>query len=143
MDGWWAVALGCYLGASDDEWRQTLMGLDLHRAAAYAAGDPTRLGQVYASPEASSDDAEIIEAYADRGGVIEGVLLQVEAVSVVERTERRVHLDVTDRLGPARVRWSGDELTVLPADRPTRHLVVLVMTGDGWRISESRPAGPT
>ena len=137
------MALGWYLGASDDEWRQTLLGLDLHRAAAFAAGDPARLDHVYASPDAASDDAEIIAAYAERGARLEGVLLQVDRVTVSERSDRRVRLDVTDRLGPARVRWSDDALTTLPSDRPTRHVVVLVMTDGGWRISESRPAGPT
>jgi len=145
MDWWWTVlALTAHLGpGEDDRWARVLTGLDLVRAQALAAADPDRLSAVYASPAAAADDADTIEAFADRGARIEGAVLLIDELSVIRSGRDEVVLDVVDRLGPAKVRWNDGTVDRLPVDEPTRREIVLVRTDDGWRISRSRERGPS
>ena len=49
----------------------------------------------------------------------------------------RVWLEVVDRLG-ARIVWTDGSVTALPRDEPTRRVISLVRTTEGWRISGAR-----
>ncbi len=145
MDWWWTLAaLTAHLGTSDDDrWARVLTGLDLQRAQAFADADTAGLDRVYLTADAAASDADTIGAYADRGSRVVGAVLRVERVEVRRRSDRRVTLDVVDRLGPARVVWDDGSVGALPRDRPTARVVVLVWTAEGWRISASRPRGPS
>lgn len=145
MEWWWTVlALVAHLGPGEDErWARQLTALDLQRAQAFAHADPQRLEQVYASEQAAAADAATITGYRDRGGRVVGAVLVLDDVRVVRSTSERVELDVVDRLGPTRVVWDDGTSRALPSDRPTRRVVVLQLTDDGWRISGSRTPGPS
>lgn len=121
-----------------------LAELDRVRAAAFAAADPSGLHQVYApSSPLLAADRGTIESYRARGGRVVGAVLQIWSCEVLERSEDTIRLEVVDVLGPAHVRWADDSLSVLPRDRATRRWITLQHTPDGWRISGSRPPGPS
>ena len=140
MDWIWVVlvAVRALSPAPDDQWATTLAELDRDRAEAFAQADPSRLDAVYvAGSRARRTDAASIEAYARRGGRVAGAELRILTCHVVSSTPDRVQLDVVDRLGDARVEWGDGTSTDLPRDEPSRRLVTVARTPDGWRIMAS------
>jgi hypothetical protein len=116
-------------------WSGVLEDLDRDRAEAFAAGDPSMLGRVYAPGSASAQvDAAAIRAYAKRGGRVADADLTLLSCRVRHSSRRRVDLDVVDRLAAAKVLWADGTSRTLPRDLPTKHHITLVRTSDGWRI---------
>lgn len=85
---------------------------DRRRAAAWRAGDALGLGALYAPGSAAGEhDVAMLERWVRRGLRVRGMAMQVLAVELLVRTDRRIVLEVTDRLaGPVAVgrgrRWS-------------------------------------
>lgn len=131
-------ALGLAGGGAGDPACLVLGGLDAVRSEAFVTGDVTRLRDVYVDERAVQADAEVVRSYRERGFRLEGMLLVREACRTTERSDRRVELDVVDRLGPTWARSADGERRELPQDRPTRHTVVLERVGDVWRIAAVR-----
>ncbi|MCW2751595.1 MAG: hypothetical protein JWR83_2705 [Aeromicrobium sp.] len=118
-------------------WAGVLSGLDQARAAAFSAGDPALLDRVYARGSPGRDeDAATIRAYARRGGRITGAELTLLSWRLDDTSPRRVRLVVIDRLAAARVVWTDGTSRSLPRDLPTKHVITLVRTTDGWRIGD-------
>lgn len=138
MAWWWLLVMALQVQASDP-CGGLLADLDRERAAAFATADPARLDRVYTTTsEARDRDAAVIAQYRDRGGTVIGALPVVAECSVVRRTGTTIELDVVDALGPAHVRWDDGSTARLPTDRPTRRILTLEATADGWRVSGSR-----
>jgi hypothetical protein len=140
MDWIWVVlvAVRALSPAPDDRWATTLTDLDRVRAEAFAQADPSRLDAVYvADSRARRTDAASIEAYARREGRVAGAELRILTCHVVRSSPDRVQLDVVDQLGDARVVWGDGTSTHLPRDQPSRRLVTVERTPEGWRIAES------
>jgi hypothetical protein len=126
--------------APDDQWATRLSGLDEIRAEAFATSDPARLDRVYVrGSRAGEADASTIADYRKRGGRILGANLRVISCRVVSASSSRGRLDVIDRLGPARVAWADGSVTALPRDEPSRRVITLVRTSEGWRIAGVSP----
>jgi hypothetical protein len=118
---------------------------DARRAQEWARGDATRLEQLYvAGSRAGAADVRLLLRYAERGLRVTGLQTQVVDLDVLDRTERRLHLVVTDRVvgGVAVGRGAG---VPLPVGRPSTRHVVLVRTGGTWlvdRVSEQSRGQP-
>ncbi len=142
MTWWWLLVLSLQVqapGACDG----LVQSLDRHRAASFAAADVQRLAEVYTTDSAAGQrDAEVIEQYRERGATVIGALPEVSECSVREQTSTMIDVEVVDTLGPSHVRWDDGSRTRLPRDQPTRRHVVLRLTADGWRISESLVPAP-
>lgn len=110
-----------------------LRSWDRARAAAWQAGDPVALAGLYADG-AGLADRQLLAAYAGRGLRVAGMRMQVAAVEVVVAADDRVELVVTDRLVGATAVGRGVRVP-LPHDRWSRRRVVLVRTGEVWRVS--------
>lgn len=142
MTWWWVLVLSLQV-QSPDSCEGHLVSLDRHRAAAFATTDPARLDRVYtADSPVRQRDADVIEQYRERGGTVIGALPQVAECTVLDQTSTRLDIEVVDTLGPALVRWADGDRARLPRDQPTRRHLVLSLTDDGWRISESLVPAP-
>ncbi|MCW2798684.1 MAG: hypothetical protein JWQ70_156 [Aeromicrobium sp.] len=129
--------LGSLASSPQLHWVGVLGGLDKERAAAFSAGDPALLDQVYARESSGREaDAAAIRAYARRGGRVTGAELILLSCRLDDSTPQRVRLVVVDRLDAARVVWADGSSRSLPQDLPTKHLITLVRTTDGWRIGD-------
>jgi hypothetical protein len=125
--------------APADQWATTLAKLDQARTDAFATADPARLGEVYMPGSAGlRADAAAIEAYGRRGGRVVDADLHILSCRVVRSSPDRVRLDIVDQLGGARVVWADGTSTDLPRDRPSRRLVTIERSADGWRVAASR-----
>ena len=126
--------------APDDQWATRLSGLDEVRAEAFATTDAGLLDRVYVrGSRAAEADARTIADYRERGGRILGAELRVISCRVLSASSSRARLDVIDRLGPARVVWADGSATELPRDEPSRRVITLVRTSEGWRIAGVSP----
>lgn len=141
MDWMWVllVAVRGLSPSPDDQWATTLTDLDRVRAEAFAEADPSRLDDVYvARSRGRRTDAASITAYARRDGAVKHAELRILSCHVVRSSPDRVQLDVVDQLGDARVVWGDGTTTDLPRDRPSRRLVTVQRTPEGWRVAGSR-----
>jgi hypothetical protein len=128
--------LAAWLGGSDDDPECLVLGgLDAARAQAFVAGDANALREVYVDEHAARVDVEVLHSYRERGLRLEGMALVRTSCRVVDRSERRVTLDVVDRLGRTTVQTADGHRRDLPRDRPTRRTVVLAHMTDGWRVA--------
>lgn len=142
MTWWWVLVLSLQV-QSPASCEGQLTNLDRHRAAAFATADPARLESVYtADSPARQRDADVIEQYRERGGTVIGALPRIAECSVIEQTSTRLDVEIVDTLGPTHVRWADGTRTRLPRDQPTRRNMILRLTDDGWRISESLGPAP-
>lgn len=122
--------------AAEDQWATTLTRLDEVRAEAFASADAAALDGVYVEgSRAMRSDAATIADYRSRGGRVTGADLRVISCRVLAESPSRVELDVVDRLGRARVVWADGSATDLPRDEPSRRVITLVRTTEGWRIT--------
>lgn len=140
MDWIWVllVAARGLSPAPDDQWATTLASLDRVRAEAFATGDPSLLDDVYSPGSVGRRaDAATIDAYASRGGRVTGAELRILSCHVVRASPDGARLEVVDQLGDARVVWHDGTSTELPRDRPSRRVVTVERTEEGWRISGS------
>ena len=121
---------------------------DDERAAAWRAGDLRALDRLYApGSRTGRADRTMLRAWLDRGLRVTGLRMQVAAAQVQRADDRRLVLQVTDRVsaGAAAVRPGVD--WPLPRDRWTTRRVVLVRVGERWRVAEvtgqARPVATT
>lgn len=111
---------------------------DARRAAAWAAGDPAALRELYAEgSRAGAADVGLLRSYADRGLRVTGLRTQVLSLTVVDRADRRLVLLVTDRIVGGRVHGAGEAVR-LPADRASTRRIWLVDAGEDWLVDEVR-----
>ena len=116
-----------------------LAGWDERRAAAWAEGDVGGLRGLYAAgSRTGAADVRLLRHYVARGLVVEGLVTQVLAVDVVERTSSRLVLVVTDRVVGGRAVGGGASEVALPADRASTRRVVLVRRDGRWLVDEAR-----
>ena len=138
MDWVWVLiaVLRAASPAPDDQWATRLNGLDSVRAEAFSTADAALLDRVYVrGSRAQEADAATLADYRRRGGRVVGADLRIISCRVVSASSSDARLDVTDQLGPARVVWSDGSATELPRDEPSRRVITLVRTSEGWRIA--------
>ena len=138
MDWLWVLiaALRAVSPAPEDEWATRLTQLDAVRAEAFATTDPGALDGVdVRGSRALRTDAATIADYRKHGGRVVGAELRVISCRVLAESVSRARLDVVDRLGPARIVWADGSATDLPRDEPSRRVITLVRTTEGWRIA--------
>lgn len=141
MDWLWVLiaAVRAVSPAPEDQWATRLTELDQIRAEAFATTDTGLLDRVYVrGSRALAADAGTIADYEARGGRVVGAELRVISCRVLAASSSRARLDVVDRLGPARIVWADGSATELPRDEPSRRVITLVRTTDGWRIAGVR-----
>ncbi|GAA1448678.1 hypothetical protein GCM10009641_77190 [Mycobacterium cookii] len=111
---------------------------DARRSAAWAAGDVDALAGLYADgSRTGAADVRLLRHYRDRGLTVEGLTTQLLAVAVVRREQRRLVLDVTDRVVAGQA-VGGTRPVALPTDRASTRRVVLVRPGRAWLVAEAR-----
>ena len=141
MDWLWVLmaALRAVSPAPSDQWATRLGELDDIRAEAFATTEPGLLDGVYVrGSRALAADRATITDYRERGGRVVGADLRIISCRVLVASSARVRLDVVDRLGPARIVWDDGSSTELPRDEPSRRVVTVVRTPEGWRIAGVR-----
>lgn len=134
----WISVLATLFGPAADPECYALGGLDIRRAQALADVSMTELRGVYATDAAASRDLAIVQRYAARGFRVVGATMVRDACRVVQRTDGRVALEVTERLAPAWVVSESGEARRLPRDHSTRRQVVLTGTDGRWQIASVR-----
>ncbi|GAA3535887.1 hypothetical protein GCM10022234_35780 [Aeromicrobium panaciterrae] len=129
------AAVTSVLGSNDLHWAGVLGELDDVRAEAFAHRDAALLDKVYAPGSSGrTQDASIISAYASRGARVTGADLVLLSCTVRSSSAEQVRLDVVDQLESSRIVWDDGTSRALPTDQPTRRVVTLIRTRDGWRI---------
>jgi hypothetical protein len=110
---------------------------DRARAAAYAAGEPARLRDLYTSGSpAGAADVRLLGRYRSRGFRVVGMRTQVLALTALAGGPDRYRVRVTDRLVGAVAVGGGDRIA-LPRDRASARVLTLARGADGrWRVSE-------
>lgn len=118
-----------------------LRGWDRRRAAAWSAGNGAALRGLYVPGSAAGRrDLAMLRAWTSRGLRVRGLRMQVLAVRVRVHRERRVVLEVTDRV--ARAIAVGDGVRrELPRDGASTRAVELVRSATRWRVAAVRPRG--
>jgi eukaryotic-like serine/threonine-protein kinase len=131
---------------SVSDWRAVINDLYERRAAAFGAASPDLLAEVYtADSPARAADEEHARDLAAAGEVLRGFTPTVMAVTAVGDGTDRVELDLVDRwpgydVVPAAAP-DGPELRTV-AGRPEASVrMVLVRTGEGWRIEGAQRLG--
>ena len=138
MDWLWVLiaALRAVSPAPEDQWATRLGELDQVRAEAFASTDSGLLDGVYVrGSRALASDARTIADYRRRGGRVVGADLRILSCRVLAASASRARLEVVDRLGQAWIVWSDGSATQLPRDEPSRRVITLVRTDEGWRIA--------
>lgn len=121
---------------------------DRARAAAWAAGDPAALRDLYAPGSAAGRaDVAMLRRWTARGLRVEGMAMQVLAVELRLRTDRRLVLVVTDRLVGAVAVGPGGRRSDLPRDGATRRRLEFRWIAGDWLLASAvetvSPAGPS
>ncbi len=126
---------------ADSRWGDVLERLDRRRERAWRVGDVHLLQGVFTSGSpAFNRDATMLRSYLRRGLRVDRVSLRLHTVVVVDVGHRCAQLNVIDQLGAAVARDGMGHRVALPADQPTRQLLRLRRTAQGWRISGVRNA---
>lgn len=124
-------------------WRSVVTDLYERRAAAFAAGSPDGLADVYTadSPLRAADE-EHLRALAAAGEVLRGFAPTVVAVTAVGDGEDRVEMDLVDRWADYGVVAAGapdgPPVRMVPGRPETTVRMVLLRTGAGWRIESAQ-----
>jgi hypothetical protein len=109
---------------------------DVRRAAAWAAGDPRALADLYAArSRAGAADLALLRRYTARGLVVRGMRMQVLRARVLTRRPRLLVLEITDRLAAAEAVRAADPTLArrLPGSvASTRVLVLRRLAGGPW-----------
>jgi hypothetical protein len=120
---------------------------DLARASAWARGDLAGLRRIYLPGSAAgTHDVAMLRRWVERGLRVRGMTMQVLAVDLRRRTDRRIVLDVTDRLADAvAVPAGGGEREALPRDGLTTRRLAFRSTRNGWVLASvyERPLAST
>jgi hypothetical protein len=130
--------------ASPAEWRLVLEELYARRAQSFAAGAPELLAGVYApsSAQRAADEAHL-EAMAAAGESLRGFAPAVVEVTGVIADGHRARLDLIDSWADYEVAGAGPGSAVraVPGRPATAVRMVLLRTGDGWRIESAERLG--
>lgn len=114
---------------------EVLRAWDGARARAWQTGDVPGLRALYVTGSpVGRRDAAMLQAYVERGLVVEGLTTQLLEVREVHVEPDRLVLDVTDRVHAGTV--VGDDVRrVLPRDAPSRRRVTLRRGEGEWRVA--------
>ncbi|MFC5730251.1 hypothetical protein [Nocardioides vastitatis] len=112
---------------------------DRSRAAAWASGDVAALRRLYVRGSAAGRrDVAMLRAWRGRGLRVERMSVQVLAVELRVRSERRIVLVVTDRLaGAVAVAVTGASRD-LPHDRATTRRLEFRSVGGRWLLASAQ-----
>lgn len=111
---------------------------DARRAEAWARGDLGLLRSLYVpGSRAGEHDAAMLRAWVRRDLHVRGMQTQLLRLRVLAGAADRLVLEVTDRVSGVAVA-SGRSPVALPADLPSRRVVVLVRAAGRWRVSTVR-----
>ena len=120
---------------------------DRARSAAWARGDLRGLRRIYLpGAAAGARDVAMLARWVGRGLRVRHMSMQVLSVELRVRTERRIVLDVTDRLADAvAVPAGGGEARPLPRDGLTTRRLVFRLAGGRWVLADAydRPLAST
>lgn len=112
------------------------------REHAFVQDRPSLLTQVYVrGATGAHTDRRTLSEYRRRGWRFIALEHQILAVNVQTRRKDRMVLEVVDRIARARVAHTSGSSIELPRDHPTRHVVTMHRTEDGWRIGRIRVSG--
>lgn len=106
---------------------------DARRAAAYAEASARDLRRLYLKG-AGRADVRVLRGYLARGLVVTGIRMQVLALMVLESSDDRLRLQVTDRLVGAVARGPEGE-QALPRDSPTTRVLELRQVEGEWLMA--------
>ena len=122
------------------DWLAVLSDLDQARSLAFAAGDPTRLADVYAPDgPALARDLELLDRLRATGHTARGVQLVPRSIKVAESSETRMVLRVVDVMPPYElVTFDGDVTSTRPGRPATAWSVTLVREGSAWQMYDVR-----
>lgn len=108
---------------------------DARRAQAWADGDADALGALYTPGAAvGRRDVAMLETYAARGLVVEGLTTQLLAVEEVHADDDTWVLEVADRVHGGTVVGEGVRRD-LPRDGVDRRRLTLRRDGETWRVA--------
>ena len=121
------------------DWTQVVESLYSLRTQAFAELDATLLCDVYTpTSPVLSRDANLLQAYADAGGRVEGLAFEVVTAELVSQEGGRVVLAITDRLPPYQLVDDDGEVVAewegLPEETWQAELVP-APDASGWRFS--------
>jgi hypothetical protein len=136
MIDWLLVLLTTFARA--DAGCVVLDALDERRTVALEHDDPAALADVYVpgSPLRTSDE-RLLAAYRERGLRLRGAGVETLGCRTTVERPGRLVVDVVDRVTATSVAGTDGE-RALPRDRPSRHVVELRRTADGWRVAAVR-----
>lgn len=116
---------------------------DRARAHAYATGDPADLRTLYLPGSvAGTADQRLLRDYLDRGIHVDGMRMQLLAVTVLDAAPRRLRLKVTDRLQRAVAVAADGTRTPLPRDQASTSVLTLRRQDGRWRMASVVAPGP-
>jgi eukaryotic-like serine/threonine-protein kinase len=127
-------------------WKAVVTDLYERRAAVFGAASPERLADVYtADSSLRRVDEEHARVLAEAGEVLRGFTPTVVAVTGVGDGTDRVEMDLVDRwpgydVVPAAAP-DGPAVRTVPGRPETTVRMVLVRTGEGWRIESAQRLG--
>jgi hypothetical protein len=121
------------------DWTQVVESLYSLRTQAFAELDATLLCDVYTpTSPVLSRDANLLQAYADAGGRVDGLAFEVVTAELVSQEGGRVVLAITDRLPPYQLVDDDGEVVAewegLPEETWQAELVP-APDASGWRFS--------
>jgi hypothetical protein len=120
---------------------------DRARSVAWARGDVAALRRIYLpGSRAGAQDVGMLSRWVERGLRVRRMTMQVLSVELRVRTERRIVLDVTDRLADAvAVPVGGGRSSALPRDGLTTRRLAFRLTRAGWVLAAvyERPLAST
>jgi hypothetical protein len=121
------------------DWTQVVESLYSLRTQAFAEMDATLLCDVYTpTSPVLSRDANLLQAYADAGGRVDGLAFEVVTAELVSQEGGRVVLAITDRLPPYQLVDDDGEVVAewegLPEETWQAELVP-APDASGWRFS--------
>ena len=110
---------------------------DRARSAAWARGDVAALRRIYLpGSSVGAHDVGMLRRWVERGLQVRRMAMQVHSVVLRVRTERRIVLDVTDRLADAvAVPAGGGRLQTLPQDSLTTRRLAFRLSGNRWVLA--------
>lgn len=122
--------------AQESRWFSVLRRLVSRRSAAWRLGRPRLLQRVFvAGSTVLRRDRAMLRAYQARGLTVRAVRSHLLGILEIRSAPAYAVLSVTDQLGPATAVDRRGSSQLLPADRPTRHLVVLSRKAGRWLIA--------
>ncbi|WP_146207321.1 hypothetical protein [Nocardioides silvaticus] len=120
---------------------------DRARSAAWSSGDVRALRRIYQpGARVGAHDVAMLRRWVERGLRVRRLTMQVLSVELRVRTDRRIVLDVTDRLADAiAVPVGGGHGRVLPRDGLTTRRLVFRLDDGSWRMAAAyaRPLATT